>query len=97
MATVTKPAQAGTLESSDIVVTVAPGQPGSGIVIELESIVLAQYGQAIRQTITATLTENDITDIYIKAVDRGALDCTIRARTLAALGRAGALAGREMI
>lgn len=88
-------AQAGTLESSDIMVTVAPGEKGSGVIIELESIVLAQYGQAIRHVLESTVNEQGVTDIYIKAVDRGALDCTIRARILAALGRAG-LAG-EMV
>ncbi|QDR79775.1 citrate lyase acyl carrier protein [Sporomusa termitida] len=92
-----KPAQAGTLESNDIMITVAPGAQGSGISIELESIVFAQYGQAIRKTITAVIAEQDITDIYIKAVDRGALDCTIRARTLAALTRAGVVPAKELI
>lgn len=90
MASVIKTAQAGTLESSDIMVTVAPGQAGSGIVIELESIVLAQYGEDIRRVLEEAVKEIEVTDVYIKAMDRGALDCTIRARTLTALGRAGA-------
>ncbi|WP_371380842.1 citrate lyase acyl carrier protein [Sporomusa aerivorans] len=92
-----KPAQAGTLESNDIMITVAPGEKGSGIVLELESIVLAQYGQAIRRTIEAMLAEQNVTDIYVKAVDRGALDCTIQARTLAALARAGIILREELI
>ena len=83
-------AQAGTLESSDIMITLSQGSPGSGLKIELESIVMAQYGEAIRRVITETVSEQGIADIYIKAVDRGALDCTIRARTLTALARAGA-------
>lgn len=92
-----KPAQAGTLESNDIMITVAPGEKGGGIVLELESIVLAQYGQAIRRTIEAMLAEQNVTDIYVKAVDRGALDCTIQARTLAALARAGIILREELI
>lgn len=96
MASITKTAQAGTLESSDIMVTVAPGQAGSGIVVELESIVLAQYGEDIRRVLEDTVKGMHLTDIYIKAVDRGALDCTIRARTLTALHRAGAVK-EEMI
>ena len=83
-------AQAGTLESSDIMITLSQGSPGSGLKIELESIVMAQYGEAIRRVITETVNGQGIADIYIKAVDRGALDCTIRARTLTALARAGA-------
>ncbi|HWR43937.1 citrate lyase acyl carrier protein [Sporomusa sp.] len=92
-----KPAQAGTLESNDIMITVAPGAQGSGVVLEIESIVLAQYGQAIHKTIAAVVTEQNATDIYIKAVDRGALDCTIQARTLAALSRAGVILEKELI
>lgn len=92
-----RPAQAGTLESNDIMITVAPGASGSGVIIELESIVLAQYGQAIKQTIAAVIAEQDVTDIYVKAVDRGALDCTIQARTLAALSRAGIILRKELV
>jgi len=90
-------AQAGTLESSDILVTVSPLAEGSGTVIEIESIVMAQYGRAIRQTLAGVLAEQGIEDVYLKAVDRGALDCTIKARTLAALGRAGAVLKGEVL
>lgn len=88
MAKIAKSAQAGTLESNDIMITVAPGT--SGIEIALDSIVLPQYGDAITETIKKAIKEQGIDGIKVKAVDRGALDCTIRARTLAALGRAGA-------
>ncbi|VBB06520.1 citrate lyase acyl carrier protein citd [Lucifera butyrica] len=97
MANNVRTAQAGTLESNDIMLTVAPGPAGSGIQLDLDSIVLAQYGPAIRQTILTVLAESDVTDVYIKAVDRGALDCTIRARTLAVLGRAGFLLKGELV
>ncbi|MDF2929929.1 MAG: citD 1 [Anaerospora sp.] len=86
-----RPAQAGTLESNDIMITVAPGEAGGGVVIELDSLVMAQYGAVIRQTLADTVAVQGITDVYIKAVDRGALDCTIRARLLAALARAGVI------
>lgn len=97
MGSLLKLAQAGTLESSDIMITVAPGPQGSGIVIELQSIVMAQYGEDIRLTLEKTVAEQDCTDVYIKALDRGALDCTIRARVLAALSRAGAILKEEML
>ncbi|WP_371373586.1 citrate lyase acyl carrier protein [Sporomusa aerivorans] len=84
-----KQSQAGTLESNDIVITVGPRDKGTGIVIELQSLVFAQYGAQIKKVIEDTVKEQGIHDIYIKAVDRGALDCTVRARTLAALSRAG--------
>lgn len=82
-------AHAGTLESNDIMITVSPGLPGSGVEIELNSIVLAQYGADIRRVLAETLNSQGITDVYVKAVDRGALDCTIKARLFAALSRSG--------
>lgn len=82
------PAQAGTLESNDITITVAPST--NGVRIDLTSIVMVQYGDAIQALIERTLKEQDITSAYIKANDRGALDCTIRARMLTVLARAGA-------
>lgn len=97
MGKIFKAAQAGTLESSDIMVTVLPGTDGSGLVIDIDSIVMAQYGKAIRKTLIHTITQQGITDIYVKAVDRGALDCTIRARTLTALARAGAVLKGEIV
>lgn len=83
-----KAAQAGTLESNDILVAVMPGEKGAGIVIELKSIVLAQYGDSIRSVIRSACLDRKAEDVLIKANDRGALDCTIRARTEAALLRA---------
>lgn len=97
MSSLNKTAQAGTLESGDIMITVAPGTSGSGVVLELDSIVLAQYGKAINQTIHEVVAEQGITDVFIKAIDRGALDCTIKARTLAALGRAGAILKEDLV
>jgi len=97
MASILKTAQAGTLESSDIMITVTPGAKGSGVVIDLESIVLAQYGEDIRAIIENIVKKQEITDLYIKALDRGALDCTICARVLAALSRAGAVLKEEIL
>ncbi|GBG56552.1 citrate lyase acyl carrier protein [Sporomusaceae bacterium FL31] len=97
MSSLNKTAQAGTLESGDIMITVAPGTSGSGVVLELDSIVLAQYGKAINQTIHEVVAGQGITDVFIKAIDRGALDCTIKARTLAALGRAGAILKEDLV
>lgn len=91
MASIVKTAQAGTLESSDIMITVTPGLAGSGVIIEIESIVMAQYGEDIRLALEHTVTAQGYTDLYIKALDRGALDCTIRARMLTVLVRAGAV------
>ncbi|WP_093794066.1 citrate lyase acyl carrier protein [Sporomusa acidovorans] len=82
-------AQAGTLESNDIMITVVPNQAEKEVTIELQSLVLAQYGKQIRKVIADTVREQGVTALAVKAIDRGALDCTIRARTLTALSRAG--------
>lgn len=78
---------AGTLESSDIMVTVSPSKE-EGLTIELDSPVEKQFGNSIRTTIRKALHEVGIRRAHVKALDKGALDCTVRARTLAAACRA---------
>ena len=80
-----KEAIAGTLESGDIMVTIGPGE---GLQIELQSSVAAQFGRQIKTVIKETLEGLDIRDAHVQAVDKGALDCTIRARVTAAAVRA---------
>lgn len=71
-------ASAGTLESSDVFVTLEPHD--GGIEIEIDSVVKSQYGDAIRTAVTEVLAEQQITSARVSIVDRGALDCVIRAR-----------------
>ena len=80
-----KNAVAGTLESGDILVQIAPGD---GLQVELQSSVAAQFGRQIKAVIAETLTGLGIDNAYVKATDKGALDCTIRARVTAAAVRA---------
>ncbi len=82
-----KEAFAGTLESGDIMIQIAPSNQ-SGLQIELDSSVAYQFGNQIKKVITETLQERGITQACVKAVDKGALDCTIRARATAAAVRA---------
>lgn len=84
---IVKAAKAGTLESSDILVMVAPNS-NRGIELELESVVLKQFGDDIRHTIFDKLKELNVQNIKIKAEDKGALDYTIRARVETAVKRA---------
>ncbi|MFP3153970.1 citrate lyase acyl carrier protein [Lachnospiraceae bacterium ZAX-1] len=81
-----KTAVAGTLESSDIMVTLEPNT--SGIAIELTSTVEKQFGALIKDVIMETLKEMDIENARIVAVDKGALDCTIKARVKTVICRA---------
>lgn len=82
-----KNAVAGTLESGDIMIQIAPAET-KGLHIDLESSVAAQFGRQIREVITETLTGLGVEDASVKAVDKGARDCTIRARVTAAAVRA---------
>lgn len=80
------PATAGTMESSDIMVTLTPVDHETSI--ELESSVEKQFGDQIRDVIRQTLDRLGITKVDVSAVDKGALDCTIKARTVVAAYRA---------
>ena len=80
-----KAAVAGTLESSDAPVTVEPG-PG-GIHLELSSSVMNQYGRQIKATVLETLERLGVTDAQVTVVDKGALDCTLKARVECAVFR----------
>ena len=82
-----KNASAGTLESGDIMIQIAPCEK-AGLHIELTSSVAAQFGKQIKQVISETLEGLGIDQADVKAVDKGALDCTIRARVTAAAVRA---------
>ncbi|XJS11783.1 citrate lyase acyl carrier protein [Aerococcaceae bacterium WGS1372] len=77
---------AGTVESSDIMITVS--QSDNGIEIELESSVEKQFGAQIRKVIKETLEKLEVKNAKVTAVDQGALDCTVQARTIAAVYRA---------
>ena len=80
-----KAAMAGTLESSDAQVTVEPG--GEGIELSLQSSVMNQYGRQIKQTVLETLERLDVKSGRVTVVDKGALDCTIKARVECAVFR----------
>ena len=88
---VKQPAVAGTLESSDIQISILPN-PGQGLEIQLQSAVKAQYGDAILATMHEVLESFGITDAIVNAADRGALDWIIRARMQAACCRATGVA-----
>jgi citrate lyase subunit gamma (acyl carrier protein) len=82
-----KPAMAGTLESSDVQITLRPN-PGQGISINLQSDVKAMFGDAIEETIRTVLAEFGVADALVDVNDKGALDFVIRARTQCAVCRA---------
>ena len=80
-----RPAIAGTLESSDCQVMVEAGD--GGINFSLDSVVINQYGNQIRKVVYETLENLGIDQVRISIVDKGALDCTIKARVECAVFR----------
>ena len=82
-----KAASAGTVESSDIIVKIEPKET-EGVEVLLTSSVMQQYGKQIEKVIRETLDELGVKRARVEAVDKGALDCTVKARTAAAVYRA---------
>ncbi|WP_274953696.1 citrate lyase acyl carrier protein [Angelakisella massiliensis] len=80
-----KSAIAGTLESSDVQVVVDPGE--NGIELTIQSSVINQFGPQIKAVVLETLQRLGVTSGKIAIVDRGALDCTIKARVECAVYR----------
>ena len=78
---------AGTMESNDIMITVEPSDAG-GVQVELTSSVYQQFGKQIIAVIRKTAADYGVENALITAVDKGALDCTVRARVASALTRA---------
>ena len=79
-----KSAAAGTLESSDCMVTV---EPGEGIRLDISSSVMNQYGRQIKATVLETLERLGVENASVTVVDKGALDCTLKARVECAVFR----------
>ena len=79
-----KSAAAGTLESSDCMVTV---EPGEGISLDLSSSVMNQYGRQIKAAVLETLDRLDVKNANVTVVDKGALECTLKARVECAVFR----------
>jgi citrate lyase subunit gamma (acyl carrier protein) len=87
---ITQKGIAGTLESSDVLITVSP-PTDPGIKIELESIVKKQFGNRIMAVVNEVLEGFGIKDVHVTLQDKGALDCTVRARLEAAVYRAAGI------
>jgi citrate lyase subunit gamma (acyl carrier protein) len=83
-----KTGAAGTLESGDIYIEIEQGGPG--IEIRLQSTVMNLYGRQIREVLESEAKALGVTSATIVANDKGALDCTIRARLNAAVQRSAA-------
>ncbi len=77
---------AGTFESGDITIEIDKRESG-GITIDLDSTVANQFGAQIREVIARAARDCGVENAHVRAVDKGALDCTVRARVTAAVYR----------
>ena len=82
---ITRPAVAGTLESSPCQVMIEEGD--GKVEFSLESSVINQYGNQIRKVALETLNNLGVNNAKVTMIDKGALDCTIKARIEAAVYR----------
>lgn len=83
--TIQKLATAGTLESSDALVTL---EPADTVEITLQSTVIEVFEQDILKCIRDTLANLGVTGAKVSVQDKGAFDCTLAARLEAAVYRA---------
>ena len=81
-----KKASCGTMESSDAYMELDPIEGATQI--ELQSVVEHQFGDSIRALAAEMLKEEGVENVKLSIVDRGALECTLRARLETLIGRA---------
>ena len=86
MGKIVKRAVAGTLESSDVYVELEPCE--EGLEVNIDSVVLNQFGEEIRRVVGEVLDAHQVKNAKVSLMDRGALDCVIRARVETAIMRA---------
>ncbi len=79
-----KVAMCGTLDSSDVLVTVRPSEKE---IINISSPVSSRFENEMRNVVEKVLNENDCHHVSVTLQDSGALDCVIAARVLTALER----------
>ncbi|SHJ05783.1 citrate lyase subunit gamma (acyl carrier protein) [Malonomonas rubra DSM 5091] len=82
---ITKSAQSGTMQSSDLMIFL---EPADELIIEIESTVKQQFEHLIRAKVEEVLTQHQVSCGEIRINDRGALDYAIVARLEAGLKRA---------
>lgn len=87
---IARKAQAGTMQSSDLMVFL---EPADDLRIEIDSTVKKQFEHLIKRQVEKVLADLSVTGGYIKISDRGALDYAIAARLETAIRRASSQEG----
>jgi len=81
-------AEAGMLDKSDVLIKLRPGASGSGMQLDIESKVMALFGDQIKTSVVEEIEKYQLSDIEVSVQDQGALDYAIRARVQTAIERA---------
>lgn len=77
----------GSVESSDVLVTVEPNQENK-INVSIKSPFIRQFGKRIKAVVLDTLGQFNITQCNVIVQDQGAIDVVLIARLITALKRA---------
>ncbi len=88
-----KTAMAGTLESSDAQIMV---EPSENLSLTIESSVMNQYGRQIKAIVLKTLDELEVKNAKVTVVDKGALECTLKARVECAVYRSSGVSDKNI-
>ena len=81
-----KTSMAGSLESNDVLIVLRE-QTAEEPVIVVQSIVEKQFGRQIRESVAQVLKQFNLRGVHVSVQDRGAYDCTIKARAEGAILR----------
>lgn len=84
---ITKSAGAGSMESNDAMILIEPGD--GEVEIMIESVVKKQFGAQIEKAVREVLGEFQVDDARVVVRDKGAVECTLKARCETAILRAG--------
>ena len=83
---ISKSAGAGSMESNDAMILVEPGD--GEIEIMIESVVKKQFGAQIEKAVRDVLEAFEVNDARVLVRDKGAVECTLKARMETAILRA---------
>lgn len=81
-----KPAAAGSMESNDAMILIEPGD--GELEIMIESVVKKQFGAQIEKAVREVLDAYCVMDARVLVRDKGAVECTLKARCETAVLRA---------
>ena len=82
-----KKTNTGTVQQIEAVQSTLRPNPNGGVQLNLRSDVMAQFGDAIRDTVLEELKKFDLNDVVVDVEDKGALDFVIRSRLQCAICR----------